>query len=298
MKGNVSEHSKQSAQQQPGFTLVELLVVIAIIGILIALLLPAVQAAREAARRTECTNHLKQLAIGFQNYHDTYRVLPDGGKDGATSPVNTLTPNCSSHKYNGCSRGEWNWAYQLLPFVEQLNLYQQPNDNTILNTPVATYYCPTRRAALIFHGHAKTDYAGNGGDAFRSYNGAVVERMVVSPVRMADIFDGTSSTIIVGEKQQNIKNLGASGGDNEAWVNAGWDQDDMRFGILTYPPAPDADYPPEPPTYWSYRFGSSHPAVFNAAFADGSVRAINYSITPEMFRRMCVRNDQLAVEFP
>ncbi len=297
MKVSSSNRSREMMSMRRGFTLVELLVVIAIIGILIALLLPAVQAAREAARRTQCSTNLKQTGLGCQNYSDTFRVLPDGGKDGATAPMDTATPNCSSHPYNGCSRGEWNWAYQILPFAEQLNLYQQPSDTKIYTTPVPTFYCPTRRAATIYHGYAKTDYAGCAGDG-ASMNGAIVERRVAPPVRISDLFDGTSNTLIVGEKQQNVDNFGASGGDNEPWVNAGWDQDDIRWGRLTLPPAPDSDYPHEPPTYWSDRFGASHPAAFNAAFADGSVRSISYSVTPEMFRRMCVRNDKLTIEFP
>jgi prepilin-type N-terminal cleavage/methylation domain-containing protein len=297
MKVRKGGNVRAQAGVKLGFTLVELLVVIAIIGILIALLLPAVQAAREAARRTQCTNNLKQLILGFENYNDTFRVLPDGGKDGATAPVSTANSGCSSLCCSGCSRGEWNWAYQILPFAEQINLYQQPSDSVILKTPVATYYCPTRRAPLIFSGYAKLDYAACAGDG-TAQNGAVVERMVSSPVRLADVFDGTSNTIVVAEKQQNIKYFGGSGGDNEPWANSGWDVDNIRFGKLTEPPAPDADYPAEPPAIWSNRFGASHPAVFNAAFLDGSVRALNYSISAEMFRRMTVRNDQLAVEFP
>jgi prepilin-type N-terminal cleavage/methylation domain-containing protein len=289
----------QSNRRHQAFTLVELLVVIAIIGLLIALLLPAVQAAREASRRTQCTNNLKQIGIGFSNYHDTFHVLPDGGKDGQTAPVDPLGPSCSTLCCSGCTRGEWNWAYQILPFVEQQNLYQQPKDNTIYTTPVPMFYCPTRRGALIFNGSAKMDYAGCGGDSMSNPGkGAVVERMVSPPVRLADLRDGTSMTLLVGEKQTNVMNFGGSGGDNEAWVNAGWDQDNIRIGALTAPPAPDSDHPIEPPTFWSTRFGSSHPAAFHGVLADGSVRAINYSIEAEMFRRLCVRNDNLNVNLP
>lgn len=97
------EHKKRS-----GFTLVELLVVIAIIGVLIALLLPAVQAAREAARRMQCTNHLKQLALATHNYHDTYNSLPT---------------SCTLLYNNGGAHG-WSYASQLLPFIEQSALFE------------------------------------------------------------------------------------------------------------------------------------------------------------------------------
>ena len=93
-----------------GFTLVELLVVIAIIGILVALLLPAIQAAREAARRTQCNNNLKNISLGLQNYHDTYKVFPMGAMHAGNRNAPALGPS---------------WQYGILPFMEQRNIYDK-----------------------------------------------------------------------------------------------------------------------------------------------------------------------------
>ena len=104
----------RSPRVRPAFTLVELLVVIAIIGILVALLLPAIQAAREAARRTQCVNNLKQIGIGLQNYHDTFRSFPPG----------TLFWPAAGANPNGDNQ-MWGWSALLLPFVEQATLHDQ-----------------------------------------------------------------------------------------------------------------------------------------------------------------------------
>jgi prepilin-type N-terminal cleavage/methylation domain-containing protein len=276
-----------------GFTLVELLVVIAIIGILIAMLLPAVQAAREAARRMQCTNHLKQIALGFQNYHDTFGVLPDAGKD-----KGDVCSGCC----NADNRGDWNFLYQIMPFVEQQNLYNESKDTTIYQSPVPIYYCPTRRIAARYPsdtGYAKTDYAGCVGDTWgKPLNGAVVRRKCVGPVNLAAVRDGTSNTLLVGEKQTNVENLGGSGGDNEPYVNAGFDEDIVRIVSTDWAPAPDSEHPKETSgAFWSRRFGSSHPGIFNGAMVDGSVRAISFTTDIETLRRLAVRNDGQPVSF-
>ena len=267
-----------------GFTLVELLVVITIIGILIALLLPAVQSAREAARRLQCSNHLKQMALAFHNYHTAHGVLPDAGKDKDESAGDRCGGCCGAHSYN---RGDWNFFYQIMPYIEQENLFNEPNATTIYRTPVAIYYCPTRRRAARYptdSGTARADYAGCSGDRNISFgntrsNGTIVVRVCDPPVSFAVIRDGTSNTLLLGEKQQNPNYFGQSGGDNEYYVNSGVDQDHVRNIIplnsskTTGPPAPDSEYPAEPPTIWVHRFGSSHPGQFNGALADGSVRS-------------------------
>lgn len=280
-----------------GFTLVELLVVITIIAILIALLLPAVQAAREAARRMQCSNHLKQLGLACQNYHDLFGALPDGGKNSTDAPVNTTSGvDCTASTYlnRGCTRGEWGWPYQILPFAEQEALYRHRNDNTVYATPVPFYHCPTRRPPMRYNGGARGDYAGCAGDSWsKPGNGAMVERAVMVPVNLSLVTDGTANTLLIAEKQIDCHLFGKGQGDNEPYVDTGWDPDTVRMGLTTEPPAPDSRYPPQTETslVTSNRFGSSHADVFLGVLVDGSVHTYQYGIDPEMFRRLCVRND-------
>lgn len=170
----------KSNRQEAGFTLVELLVVIAIIGVLVALLLPAVQAAREAARRTQCTNHLRQLAIAFQNHHDVHKHLPTGGWH--WSWVGYPDFGFGKDQPGG-------WMYNILPFIEQASLHglgrgaagaaMNAATKQRVQSPFEGMTCPSRRTANIFAFQnsggtfaltdpfemcSKTDYAANVGD--------------------------------------------------------------------------------------------------------------------------------------
>lgn len=193
-----------------GFTLIELLVVIAIIAILIALLLPAVQQAREAARRTQCKNNLKQLGLALHNYHDVHLTFPPGWID-----------------QNSSAAANWAWGAYLLPLMDQGALFDSVDvgqgslgnallDSTKLNllkTPLSMLRCPSDTAPEINSRHQALDTGGanhsiatssyvganGGGDwtAGQSLRGALGRN---SRVRFRDITDGSSNTIMVGER--------------------------------------------------------------------------------------------------
>jgi prepilin-type N-terminal cleavage/methylation domain-containing protein/prepilin-type processing-associated H-X9-DG protein len=150
-----------AANQRPtkhGFTLVELLVVIAIIGILVALLLPAIQSAREAARRTQCKNNLKNIGLAFQNFHNTYKYFPLGGTESWTK----FDVYFTGGKPNGPREQGLGWPYQILAFIEEQNaqsnaagVYQAGKNNAmaaIQANPVTLYNCPSRRGPTRWEG--------------------------------------------------------------------------------------------------------------------------------------------------
>src|SRR5438309_1076204 len=136
-----------------GFTLIELLVVVAIIAILMGLLLPAVQKVREAANRVQCANNLKQIGLAIHNHASSRGYLPGGGYY-HLSVRSWLDPTGKTEPANG-PKQEWGWGYQLLPYIEQDNLWRTPytlpgqaagsGDALVMSTPIPIFYCPTRR---------------------------------------------------------------------------------------------------------------------------------------------------------
>lgn len=220
-------------QKKNGFTLVELLVVIAIIGVLIALLLPAVQQAREAARRIQCTNQQKQLGLALHNYHDTFGSFPP-----AAIWLGTGTQAPESGR-----DGNWGatWALMLLPFIEQDNLHAQYNFGVIARNGNATsgnnqvtrqrpdaFNCPSHpevsgRLTQDFDGFSKVNYAvslGAGRSLRRADFNNSARKGAFSVVEQyganfRDMTDGTSNSIILSE----IFNVNSTGDDRGAW---GW----------------------------------------------------------------------------
>ncbi|MCP4508676.1 MAG: DUF1559 domain-containing protein, partial [Fuerstiella sp.] len=202
---------RHRAFHRHGFTLIELLVVIAIIAILIALLLPAVQQAREAARRTQCNNNLKQIGLALHNYHDVHKTFPPGWVD--------QTFGTSSN---------WGWAVYLLPQIEQANLYgrlqvgnphslgialDDPQKLKLMQTPITAFRCPSDTAPEINDRHTLVSdrqleisvatsnlvAAAGGGDwtVAGKLTGSFGKN---SRVNLRDITDGSSNTIVVGER--------------------------------------------------------------------------------------------------
>ena len=277
-----------SRRRRSGFTLVELLVVIAIIGILVALLLPAVQAARESARRTQCQNNLKQMGLGFHNHHDVFSLLPTGGRDYFSARTFSAVGGAPEVGV----RQDWSWMYQLLPYIEQGNLWSDLNDANVQKTVVGTYFCPSRRFAMVIGGQrAMNDYAGNGGlytsTGYAWGDGAtgVLVRNTRPQIGLHTLLDGTSNTILVGEKRIDLFALGKFQCDDNEGFTAGWDWDAIRWG--NDPPLPDRKGLDQ----CEVLFGSAHPGGANFALADGSVRMIRYGVDRLVFQRACTREE-------
>jgi len=204
-------------QRSRGFTLVELLVVIAIIGILVALLLPAVQAARESARRTQCTNNLKQLGVAIQNYHDTFKSFPMGALRAYTGSGNCAYSTTIT------------WVARVLPQLEQQALYDQIDwevwtwwgtshaNATVAATPLPAVRCPSDQRLPTSSAYAPTNYvgcSGSDGSSYPSTSTAVGLMRESTTCRspctncsnplycisdMARVVDGTSNTMAISE---------------------------------------------------------------------------------------------------
>jgi prepilin-type N-terminal cleavage/methylation domain-containing protein len=304
-----------------GFTLIEILVVVAIVGVLIALLLPAIQSAREAARRTECSTRLHDLAIAFHSFHDSHGHVPPGGRNSCDLPMpSELASTCDSPPSprwttQAMRRADFNWPYHILPFIGLGSLYANPDDNLVLTASSKLFYCPTRRAPSLYKVSndgdtllvSHSDYAGCAGSKFTAgytsagqkywnCNGMVV-RTLLPVVKFSAVRDGLSKTLLLGEKQLNPMTIGESYDDSESIVNAGWgDNAAYRIGRPDNPPASDHEHrcmiaPCTDKNSGSCVFGASHPDIFYGALGDCSVRPIRYGVDPGLFERLCMKDD-------
>ena len=303
-----------------GFTLVELLVVIAIIGILIALLLPAVQAAREAARRSQCSNNLKQLGLALHNYHDTYGLFPPPG----------------------ISWNQLSWHVFILPFIEQGALYDKfsfvqgdfyssalsPNRKDLGMNRIAAYLCPSCTDELEGFKHVSaqvppssgtypytTHYHGvMGPRGTNSYTGKTYLVLAQTighyggyaqqgaftfpkPAKFASFTDGTSNTYAIGETS-----WGSATQPNTTWRNWGFGANDPGCGSQcfneaeqnrAFPGAKNIYYPINTrivSTFNLTSYGSFHPGGAQFAMSDGSVHFVSQTIEFAIYMAMASRD--------
>jgi len=293
-----------SPRHARGFTLVELLVVIAIVGILVALLLPAVQAAREAARRTQCANNLKQLTLGMHQFYDTYGRFPAAHQIGMNwysqyereRPPGGVLPN--GHPVEGPF---WSWAMRIAPYIELSALtdavdlsawpwwYQLPDGSDAASFKSSNFICPTGIRELNEwtdgeHVSSLTSYlAVAGRNQFREAGGQDGIIYVNSSVKISEITDGMSNTLLIGERPPSNNLLygwqWAGAGDQP-----GFGTTDVVLGLLERPITPSAapDFfrdgtLEDPQDLHRYHFWSLHPGGANWALADGSVRFLTYA---------------------
>ena len=334
---------------QRAFTLVELLVVIAIIGILIALLLPAVQAAREAARRINCANHVKQISLALQNYVAARNVLPPGcvvdsswkTNSSYYAPYDVIQE--SQQGLHGTS-----WMLQILPYIEQQDIFDRWDfgqnvfgNKPLANTDIAAFYCPSRRSGIVGDQRRMlitgftaggTDYGGCLGrinscnnECYTIYHECghklVAARYYIgdkndpakmgalfpnSAVRLRDITDGTSQTILVGELQRLLPADGAvSYSASDPFSNDGWAVGGISTLFVTLVAYSDVIYVHNDKGQtgginngFFESAGSEHPGGAHFGLADGSVRFTNENIDQDVFACMGSIRDGMTMQIP
>jgi prepilin-type N-terminal cleavage/methylation domain-containing protein/prepilin-type processing-associated H-X9-DG protein len=326
MKTSLPDHfepeppSASIPMKKRGFTLIELLVVIAIIAVLISLLLPAVQSAREAARRAQCVNNLSQIALALNNYESAHYAFPPGVIN-TTGPIDNIAKGL-----------HYNWITQLLPYFEQksaqrhfnfnVGLYE-PHNITVRGVTISTINCPSdggswRGMASANSKIATSSYAANYHDTEapidKTNNGVFY---LNSATRLEDIQDGSSYTIFVGEHKAasdlgwasgtsaTLRNTGhavnsSSGFPPVFGVDGSLSEDPKSAGAMdpdneAEPVAPKKNETPEQARQRIQRicggYSSFHPGGANFCFGDGSVRFLKNSMSTIVFNRLGNRAD-------
>jgi prepilin-type N-terminal cleavage/methylation domain-containing protein/prepilin-type processing-associated H-X9-DG protein len=325
------------------FTLIELLVVIAIIGILIALLLPAVQAAREAARRSQCINNLKQIGIALHNYIDSHGVFPPGY---VSAVDKTIADACDQDAENSKSVDlgpGWAWGSMILPHLEQRTIYDSINfslsvayaaNDTCSTTLLSVYLCPsdpgpsvvpvfadppdpanpgTYAGTNVIDTVARGNYVGmfGLGEICAACNGSSLPNVGSigsavgifyrnSRTSLAEVIDGTSQTIAVGERSHNLSYVTWTARSIGGWlgktslVEGGTDKfnpspEECWTQVLGPAGLEDGNRTPNDRMAHVEDYWSRHPGGVNFLFADGSVHFLKDGIAPPVFRSMATR---------
>ena len=275
-------------KKQCGFTLVELLVVIAIIGVLVSLLLPAVQAAREAARRCSCLNNISQLALAVHSYEFSAEHLPAG----STHPEGPIRSEPEGQHVS--------WLVQILPYVEQHNAYRlfdqqagayATKNSKIRSLRIRTFVCPSFPGASQSEDEkaARTTYAACYNDQespIDTDNNGLL--FLNSKIRFTDILDGSSQTILLGEYRADDDELGWVSGTRAILRNTDhFDENNFlnnnRYHVgRSMGPAGPLEV---------RGFGSSHPGGAQFVFADGSCKMVSDSIASSVLQQLGHRAD-------
>jgi prepilin-type N-terminal cleavage/methylation domain-containing protein/prepilin-type processing-associated H-X9-DG protein len=284
--------TKFSPHRSRAFTLVELLVVIAIIGVLVALLLPAVQAAREAARRVSCINNITQLGLSLHNYEFHFETLPPG----VTNPDGPIR--------NEPQGNHVSWIVRVLPYLEQNALYRRFDpaagayadaNSEVRSTRIRVLECPSDGTPFMnnLNSIARSSYVGCYHDAEapidKDNHGLL---FLNSKVKYSEIYDGSSQTILLGEALTSPDGLGWVSGTRSTLRNTSIiDQPQPAFATAQKT-ADEKDKDKEKSgSLYVGGFGSAHPNGANFGFADGSTRFLSRNTTPDTLRKLGNRAD-------